>query len=244
MFCFSLISTAQNTSLFEKGNTFYKNGKYADAISVYSSILKTNQHSAELYFNLGNSHYKLNHIAQSIYNYEKALFLKPTDKEIKQNLAFANAMKVDAIEVLPEIGYTKYFNKFTSVLKTDTWAVLTVIFFGIFAVLLIIYYFTLSTKTKRILFTSSFSFLILTLITLSFSYYKDNQETAKSPAIIFAKETNVKTEPNFKSQDAFLLHEGTKVNVLETESNWTKIKLSDGKTGWILKEDLKQLSFF
>jgi tetratricopeptide (TPR) repeat protein len=244
VFCFSIISIAQNKSLFEKANDFYKNGKYNDAINTYNSILKTQEHSAELYFNLGNSHYKLNHIAHSIYNYEKALILNPTDKEIKQNLVFANTMKVDALEVLPEIGYTKYFNKFTSVLNTDTWAILSVIFVVLFAVLLISYYFTLSTKFKRIFFSSSFGFLLLALITLSFTYYKNNQETVTKPAIIFAKESKVKTEPNFKSQDAFILHEGTKVNVLDTEGNWNKIKLTNGKIGWILKDDIKLITIF
>ena len=244
VFCLSLTSLAQNTSVFEKGNALYKNGKYNDAINAYNSVLKTKKHSAELYFNLGNSHYKLNHIAQSIYNYEKALALNPKDHTIKQNLAFANAMKVNHLEVLPEIGYSKYLNKLTSILKTDNWAILTVLFFALFVILLISYFFSLSTTTKRLLFSSSFSFLILSLLTLIFTYFKHNQETNINPAIIFAKETKVKIEPSFKSDELFILHEGTKVKVVNYEANWAKIKLSNGKKGWILKEDLKELGIF
>lgn len=243
-FCFSLTSIAQNNALFEKGNQLYKNGKYNDAISTYNSILKTKKHSSELYFNLGNAHYKLNHIAESIYNFEKALAINPTDKKVKQNLAFANNMKVDAIEVLPEIGYTKYLNTFSKVLKTDTWAILTVVLFGLFAVLLIVYFFTVNTKIKRLMFVFGFSFLFLALVTLSFAYFKHNKETQLKPAIIFAEESTVKSEANFKSEDLFILHEGTKVNILNSKDNWSFIKLSNGKTGWILKEDLKLLHIF
>jgi len=244
VFCFSLVSIAQNSSDFDKANALYKDGKYNDAISVYNSILKTNKHSSDLYFNLGNAHYKLNHIAQSIYNYEKALALNPKDKDIKQNLAFANNMKVDQIDILPEIGYTKYLNKFSKNFTTDTWAILTVICFCLFSILIISYYFTYSTKTKRILFSSSFVFLLLALFTLSLTYYKNNNEENLKPAIVFSEKSNVKTEPNFRSQDAFTLHEGTKVFVLETDKNWNKVKLSNGKTGWILNEDLKLLNIF
>jgi tetratricopeptide (TPR) repeat protein len=53
-----------------KGNALYKTGKYEQAIDAYGSVLKTNQHSSELYFNLGN--YKLNKVALAIYSYEKA----------------------------------------------------------------------------------------------------------------------------------------------------------------------------
>jgi tetratricopeptide (TPR) repeat protein len=54
-----------------KGNALYKTGKYEQAIA-YGSVLKTNQHSSELYFNLGNCYYKLNKVALAIYSYEKA----------------------------------------------------------------------------------------------------------------------------------------------------------------------------
>jgi tetratricopeptide (TPR) repeat protein len=63
-------------------------GKYEQAIDAYGSVLKTNQHSSELYFNLGNCYYKLNKVAP-IYSYEKALVLSPNDKEVLNNLKFA-----------------------------------------------------------------------------------------------------------------------------------------------------------
>ena len=54
---------AQNQDLFEKANTFYNDGKYAEAIDNYQAILESGQHSADVYFNLGNANYKLNNIA-------------------------------------------------------------------------------------------------------------------------------------------------------------------------------------
>ena len=74
--------------LFEQGNALYNDGNYTEAIEKYQAILKQGKHSAELYFNLGNSYYKLNNIAPSIYYYEKALQLAPDDKDILNNISF------------------------------------------------------------------------------------------------------------------------------------------------------------
>ena len=73
VFCFfSTIVFSQNDTLFDEANALYNDGKYAEAIDKYETILDSGQHSAELYFNLGNANYKLNNIAPSIYYYEKA----------------------------------------------------------------------------------------------------------------------------------------------------------------------------
>ena len=73
-FLFTLGLFAQNQVLFEKANTLYNDGKYAEAIDNYNEILKSEKHSADFYFNLANAHYKLNNIAPSIYYYEKLIY--------------------------------------------------------------------------------------------------------------------------------------------------------------------------
>jgi hypothetical protein len=61
------------------------------------------------------------------------------------------------------------------------------------------------------------------------------------PAIVFAEVVSVKSEPNTAAQDAFVLHAGTKVYVLETLNNFKKIQLIDLKEGWIEKSAIKEL---
>ena len=83
---------------------------------------------------------------------------------------------------------------------------------------------------------------MLAFIALTFTFYNYDSTKKNIPAIVFAQESQVKSEPNLRSDEAFVLHEGTKVQVLDTVNNWKKIKLSDGKTGWIPNEDIKLLS--
>lgn len=124
-FFIGTLGFSQNNNLFEQGNTLYNNGDFEKAIAKYESIIDAGEHSASLYFNLANAHYKLNHIAPSIYYYEKALKLAPNDKEIKNNIAFARNMTIDAIEKTPEIGFSKFSKNVTNWLTFDNWAKLS-----------------------------------------------------------------------------------------------------------------------
>ena len=145
-------SIGQNETLFTQGNTLYNEGKYAEAIEKYEQILDNGMHSAELYFNIGNAHYKLSNVASSIYYFEKALQLAPTDSEIKNNLSYAQQMTIDAIEAQPDVGFSKLFKNVVNLFKYDTWAKLSVGFMLLFVVLFLAYYFSYHTSKKRAAF--------------------------------------------------------------------------------------------
>ena len=241
IFLFNLVGFSQNDALFEQGNTLYNDGKYAEAIEKYQAILDAKQHSAALYFNLANAHYKLNNIAPSIYYYEKALQLDPNDTDIKNNLAFAKNMTIDAIDIVPEGWVAKLIKNITNSLSFDNWAKLAIVWVFCFVVLFLIYYFAYTTFKKRLAFIASLASLFLLCITLVLAFHSYNLTKKDRPAIIFAQESKVKSEPNSRSEESFRLHEGTKVQILDTVNNWKKIKLTDGKTGWVSNQDIKAL---
>lgn len=243
-FLLSFAGFAQNEILFDEANTLYNEGKYAEAIDKYTAILETGNHSAPLYFNLANANYKLNNIAPSIYYYEKALQLKPNDNDIKNNIAFARNMTIDAIDTIPEAGLNKLLNNITNTFSFDDWAKISVVLVFCFVVLFLIYYFAFSSIRKRFAFIGSLLSLFLLCVSLLFAFHKFNLENKDNPAIVFAQESKVKSEPNLRSEESFRLHEGTKVQVLDTINKWRKIKLSDGKIGWISSDDIKLLKDF
>ncbi len=128
-----------NKSLFQQASQDYANGNYEAAINKYESILKSGEVSASLYYNLGNAHYKLDHIAPSIYNYEKALQLDPGYKDAENNLAFAQNMTLDAIDDLPKSSLSKIFNGIISKLSFNGWAWLAVVFSIVLSVCFLLY---------------------------------------------------------------------------------------------------------
>ena len=241
IFLLSSISMAQNETLFDQGNALYNDGNYTEAIEKYQAILKQGEHSAELYFNLGNSYYRLNNIAPSIYYYEKALQLAPDDKDILNNISFARNMTIDVVDTIPEVGFSKLINNITNMMSFDTWSKMAVGLVIVFVILFLSYYFSYASTKKRIAFVVSLASIVLAFTSLSFAYHKYNLEKNDKPAIVFAKESQIKSEPNLRSSEAFKLHEGTKVQILDTVNNWKRIRLADGKTGWIVSEDIKAL---
>ncbi|TSE04684.1 MULTISPECIES: tetratricopeptide repeat protein [Aquimarina] len=232
---------AQDEEAFQRGNSLYNQEKYQEAIDAYKTILDTGQESASLYYNLGNAHYKLSNIGFSIFYYEKALKLKPNDDDIKNNLAFAQKATIDAIDIIPEGFISKIIKKFTNMFSFDRWAWFSVICVVLFVILFILYYTTHISSKKRLFFASSWLLLVFSLFAVFFAFKQYNFNKNNQFAIIFAQETTIKSEPNLRSEEVFELHEGTKVQVTETVNDWKKIKLADGKIGWIPATDLKEL---
>ncbi|MDN3723030.1 tetratricopeptide repeat protein [Aequorivita sp. SDUM287046] len=237
----SFSGIGQNENLFEQGKELYKNGKYQQAVNAWMKILDNGQHSAELYFNLGNAQYKLNHIGPSIYYYEKALQLSPNDNDIKNNLAFAENARIDAIEPLPKTVFSKWYNSISGIFTFNGWAILAVAFSIFFVALFLFYYFAFSERRKRLLFVSSMFAGVLLIASLTMAFFTYGDYSKNQLAVIFASEIEVKTEPSMGSNVAFTLHEGTKVQIMAQDGNWFRIALEDGKDGWIPATDLKQL---
>jgi len=241
LFISSLSFSQDNETLFDQANKLYNEGDYEGAIANYEKIIETGQHSAAIYYNLGNAHYKLNNVAPTIYYYEKALLLSPNDEDIKNNISFARNMTLDAIEVLPQTGFSRIIENSIGKLSYDAWAVLSIVFVIAFVVAFLLYYFSFKQQTKRLYFILSVLFIMLCISTIVFAFEEYNTLKKNRPAIVFAAESVVKSEPNERSEDVFLLHEGTKVNVLEVLGDWNKIKLLDGKIGWMIQDDIKEL---
>lgn len=233
------ICFAQNG--FEKGNALYQKGQYQAAIDAYQSVLDGKQQSAELYFNLANCYYKLNKVAPAIYNYEKALVLHPGDSEIKNNLKFAQKMTIDEIKEVPKVGFAKLLRDFTGIFHYDTWAVVAVSFSVLFLLFFVGYYFSQTTLSKRIFFIGMFVLVFLILISILAAVFEKDHDRSERPAIVFAESAEVKSEPKASGSDVFVLHEGTKVYVLESLDDWRKVALTDGSEGWIESSAIREV---
>ncbi len=241
LFLMVTIGFSQDEETFQRAGSLYNQEKYQEAIDAYRSILDTGQESASLYYNLGNAHYKVSNIGPSIYYYEKALELAPNDEDIQNNLAFAQKATIDSIDVIPEGFISRTINGFTTMFSYDSWAWISVVCMLLFVTLFILYYTAHTSTKKRLFFVSSWLLLFVGIFGVIFAYNQYNFLKNNQFAIVFAQETTIKSEPNLRSEEVFELHEGTKVKVIETVNNWKKIKLEDGKIGWIPAEDLKEL---
>ena len=237
-------STSAQTvdSLFNKANKLYQNEKYNQALELYKKIEEQHINSDKLYYNIANANYKLNRIAPAIYYYEKALLVNPTNNDAKFNLEFAKGMALDNIEPLPKTFLEKLRESIILRLKYNTWAWAAVVLSFMFGLLFLLYYFAYQTKRKRLYFTTSIISIFLASLSVLFAYQNYSFVTNTKEAIVFAQQADVKSAPTMSSSVNFELHEGAKVQLLESLDDWQKIKIADGKTGWMLADDIKQLN--
>ena len=236
---------AQNAdSLFVAANKLYKNEKFEEAIEKYKKIEAQELISSELYYNLGNCYYKLNKVGPSIYNYEKALLINPLNEDVKNNLIFAKRLALDNIEEVPKTVFQKFNSNFLQKLSYNQWAILVVLLSFTASILFLLFYFAYTPTKKRIYFTTSIISFILLIATIFITYNQYNRAKNNIEAIVFAEKTEVRNAPTLNAEKVFTLHEGTKVNVLDVIDNWKKIKLADGRLGWIISNEIKQLNDF
>ena len=234
------ISGQNADSLFVSANELYRNGAFEEAIKKYKEIETLDAISSELYLNLGNAHYKLNKVGPTIFYYEKALKLDPLNTDVQNNLIFAQRLALDNIKEVPKTIFQKFNKNYLQKLSFDEWAIVVVIFSFLTAILFLLFYFGYAPTKKRIYFSASIFSFILLLFVVFITYNQYNQAKNKKEAIVFAEKTAIRNAPTLNSEEVFILHEGAKVIVLDAIDNWKKIKLADGKQGWIISEEIKE----
>lgn len=236
------VAAAQHTDeLFTDANNLYKNEKFEKAIELYENIENQGLVSAELFYNLGNSYYKLNKVGPSIYYYEKALKINPLHEDAKNNLVFAKRLALDTIEEIPQTVFQKFNKKYLQKLSYNQWAIAVVAFAFLGSILFLFFYFAYTPAKKRFYFATSMLSFTLLIASFAITYNQFNLAKNNKEAIVFVEKTTVRNAPTFNSEEVFTLHEGTKVIVLDVLEDWKKIRIADGKLGWIIAEEIKEL---
>ena len=238
---FFLNAQSQVEVVFDEGNALYNQGNYTEAIEKYTSIINNGSESAELYYNLGNAYYKINDIANSIFYFEKSLLLDPNNNETKNNLSFSQNMTLDRIETVPVNQVSKFISKFTNLFDYNTWFLISIIFEFLSLIVFSLYLFNKNSDTKKRYFSIGSIFLFCFIIFLILGVNSKSEYEKNNPAILFDNRISFKSEPNERSEELFLLNEGTKVNVLEKLNEWSLVELSNGSKGWILSSTFQTI---
>ncbi len=236
------MSRADETAqAFEHGNQLYLQAKYPDAITQYEKIIANGWESGELYFNLGNAYYKSGNIQRAILNYERAAQMLPRDDDVQFNLQLANLQVVDKIDAVPRLFIYRWIDIMLALFSLSTMGWIVYAFFLATLAGFAAFLFARSSTQKRVsmfaglLFSAAF---ILTMIGYGVQSYK---EANTEFAIVMSDVANIKAAPDSKGNDLFVLHKGLRVQVLDSVNHWRKIRLADGKVGWIPEEDCESI---
>ena len=229
----------QTGNPFQQANEAYSKGDFQAAAGLYEELLKASGASATVYYNLGNSYYKLNRIAPSILNYERALLLEPGNADIRFNLEIAKLKAVDKIEPVGNFFLTEWFSDVQNLLGTDAWSNLSIVCFILLIACLFLFFFSRRILLKKLGFYAGIALLVGVVFGNIFAYNQKKKLSLRKEAIIFAPTTTIKSSPDNSGTDLFILHEGTKVKLKNTLSGWNEIETADGNVGWIKNSELE-----
>lgn len=215
------------------GDSAYLRNDFQTAIQIYEALLKQGE-AAEVYYNLGNSYYKINDIAHAILNYERALLLSPGNNDIRANLEIARAKTIDKIASIPDIFFIGWFKTLINSLSIDAWSYLAIVCFVFFLLCLGLFFYSKSVRGKKIGFISGFILLIVVILCNVFALQQKKNLTNRFKAIVIAPSVTVHSTPSESGTNLFILHEGHKVEIKDnTMHEWKEIRLEDGKVGWL-----------
>ena len=238
LFILSCTNVYAQEEEIKNAETAYAAEQYNQTIEIYESLLTNYGASGELYYNLGNAYYKNGKIAYAILNYERALLIRPGDKDIRFNLELVRQQTIDKIEPLQEFFLKKWVQSVQNMMGVDAWATIGIVSFVLFIFCLVLYFFAKWMYLKK----AGFYFgllLFATVITANiFAYHQKYELDNRRGAIVITPTLTAKSTPDNSGTDLFLLHEGTKVFIRNTVGDWYEISLEDGNIGWINKKDL------
>ena len=218
---------------FEQANAAYNEGNYESALEFYNNIVAAEQEAAPLFFNMGNTYYKMGTYPMAIYYYEKALKLDPSNADIKTNLEIANLAIADKIDPIPQSFIAKGWNNVKNMLSSDSWATVSIICFALLLVALFLFLRAHRMGLRKVGFFVGILALLVFIFSFIFSMEKRNDAETHNQAIVITPTVTVKSSPNASSVDLFVLHEGTKVALLDEADGWNKVRIANGSEGWL-----------
>lgn len=219
----------------------YRMDDYQGAIAAYEDILAEGKSSADLYYNLGNAYYRDGQLGKAILNYERALRLKPGMSDAKENLELANARTADRITTLPQLFIVRWWNALTTAITPHGWRIVWLVLLAIAGIGVAMLRTGRSSAIRRGGLATTVVSLLFLLLATALLISSTRAYNAHPYAIITDQAVTLKASPDNKSIDKMILHEGTKVKVLDNLTGWYKIAIADGTNGWCPQNTMERI---
>lgn len=235
------LSAQSPEELMNKGNGQYRNSNFAGAAKTYRQLVSQGYESTALYYNLGNSYFKQNKLGPAILYYEKALELSPRDEDILHNLEIVQARTVDEIEQVPELFLFEWWDALLAALTVSGWMLAVTLLYVLFLVSVGLYLLTKSFSTKKNAFIGGAVILVFLVFSTAVLGTKIHKVNSENYGVLIEDTVTAKVSPDNKSSNAFVIHEGIKFEIKDELDNWRKIRLADGKVGWIPQDSFGKI---
>lgn len=233
-----LVVLEQANRAFEQASTSTDpqtaRSQYQQAMAGYEQLIAAEVHNAKLYYNLGNTYFRLNDIGQAIVQYRRGLRLEPGNRQLQANLRYARSRRMDHIEASSQRALLRQLLFWQDDLGLQAqWALALLGYLlawgGAFALL---------RWRQPSLRWGAVGAALCCLVFAGSSFMIHTQHTAQRAGVIIADEVIARkgNGDSYAPQFQQPLHAGTEFTVLEERGFWLAIQLENGTSGWIRRE--------
>jgi tetratricopeptide (TPR) repeat protein len=221
--------------IYFDANRAYKEDRYQDAIKGYLKLISEGYVTGHLYYNLGNAYFRSGQLGQAILNYKRARILIPRDADLNFNLSYALDQTQDVIVSNQSVLNQAFFWLEDVTFREQMWAfaLLNIMFWGI----LVLRLFVRPEWTYYVFIV----LLIFWLVGGASLGVKWHQLKTDQRAVILVEEIEVLAGPDSNDTVLFKLHEGTTIRRERIEDDWSLIRLSDSKRGWVKSSTIEPI---
>lgn len=229
VFLLPVSSMAAWQQQWKKATDFYLQKQYDSAAHYYELVAAAHPQNAEVYYNLGNTYYRLNKIAPAILNYERALHIDPGHKDAQDNLAITQARISHQIPVTEDIFFVSWWRSITAATLADTWAVVAFIcFISAIAIWWLRRYRGVGLAVQL---PGIFGFFCACAVLLGLASASNVVSARK--VVVFDNDTPLMNTQQTKGKPAALIPEGSTLRIMSDAGEWLEVRLPDGRTGWV-----------
>jgi len=216
----------------------YVRGAYEEAWDEYRALEQAGYRSASLFYNMGNTAYRLGKTGPAVLYFQKARHLRPTDQAIAHNLALVQEGLRDQIIPLRPFFLFAWWKQLYLMAPAWLWAAL-----GLGAWLAAV---ALLARDRLGLDRSPRWLgpgiaLGLGLLMLGLAWSRHSWDVDPGLAVVMTAEAEMRVAPDPESARAKTLHEGTTVRLQDSLENWWKVSLPNGEQGWLLNNTMARI---
>ncbi len=216
----------------------YKDGRFMEAYAHWEEyVSQSTLVSPDVYYNMGNAAWKMDELGEAIWHWNKALKLDPGMKDAAYNLKFTEKLKVDRITAVDPSALDAFYKRVWSLLSPSNWGVLAVFSFLAMALSLALIKYWKS-SISRFFVPLTVVFMIAGLFSAATGWKHQYELDSHLKAVVLQPNVYIKSAPLSGSADAFILHEGTEMDVVQKADDWYEIELADGKVGWVQEDQV------
>ena len=236
---YSCLSAMQADALFLSGNKRYASGEYQAALETYQSLIKNNQKNGPIYYNLGNTYFKLGKKGMALLHYERARQYLENDDDLNENILFLK----ETLN-LNEKNTSRSWAESVSVYIQDkiTVQICQFISYGIYLVIIVVLSIAIfNMKLRRRYIITLLTTVCCFIISLFFLKATYNIKKNRTDGIVITPMAVVRYSPSFSGAVALKLTEGTTVEVIRHYNDWKHIRLNKSQSGWVTDDMVEEI---